>query len=484
MKTSDRGEMENNNKAYDLYVDLDGTLIKTDILYESVLLLVKMNFIYLFILPFWLLKGKGNLKYRVSSLVDINPQTLPYNKTFLIFLKEQHQLGRKLILATATTEKYAQSIADYLGVFTQVIASTADQNISGKTKLSRIQSQVKEFTYAGNAVVDMVIFSGAKESIIVNPTSSLKKQLPDIDNVSQVFDKEDKFGLSAFKAIRMYQWVKNILIFVPLFMSQQFYNIDAVINVIIAFFSFSFLASATYIVNDLIDIPNDREHIRKRNRPLASGALSIPAAIGLTIILFGCSFVIALNVNLAFVYGLVFYLALTLLYSFKLKSYILIDTISLSLLYTTRIFVGALVINIMPSVWLIAFSMFMFLSLALVKRCSELQMLEVENKNRTPGRDYTVSDTYILANMGITSGFLSILVVALYLNDVESMSQYKYPEVLWIICPLLLYWIGRMWIKTFRDEMHDDPIVFTIKDQGSLLCIISTLIIIMTAILL
>lgn len=471
-------------ETYDIYIDLDGTLIKTDILYESVLLLIKKNFIYLFIMPFWLLTGKSNLKYKVSSLVDINPQTLPYNERFLNYIKEQHQQGRRLILATATTEKYAQAIADHLGIFSQVIASTENKNISGKTKLDNIKNHAKNFSYAGNAVIDLVIFSQAKESIVVNPTWGLKRKLTLINNISQVFENEDKVGLAAFKAIRMYQWVKNSLIFVPLLMSQQFYNIDAVLNVMIAFISFSFLASSTYIVNDLIDIPNDRMHTRKKNRPLASGRLSIPMAIVIAIILFSSSFVIASSVNAAFFYGLVFYLVLTLLYSFKLKSYILMDTISLSLLYTTRIFVGALVINIMPSVWLIAFSMFMFLSLALVKRCSELQTLGLENKNRTPGRDYTVSDTYILASMGVTSGFVSVLVVALYLNDVESISQYTYPEILWSVCPLLLYWIGRMWIKTFRDEMHDDPIVFTIKDKGSLFCIVSILVIIISAILL
>ncbi len=476
--------MGNKREMYDIYVDLDGTLIKTDILYESALLLVKQNFIYLFIMPFWLLKGKSNLKYKVSALVDINTQTLPYNETFLKYLKDQKQLGRKLILATATTEKYAQAIADYLGIFSQIIASTENQNISGKVKLDIIKSHSKEFSYAGNAAIDLVIFSHAKESIIVNPTWGLKRKLPLIDNIFQIFENDNNLGWAAFKTIRIYQWVKNSLIFVPLLMSQQFYNIDAVQNVIIAFISFSFLASATYIINDLIDIPNDRMHVRKKNRPLASGMLSIPVAILIAIVLFGSSFIIALYINMAFIYGLLFYLVLTLLYSFKLKGYILMDTISLSLLYTTRIFVGALVINIMPSVWLIAFSMFMFLSLALVKRCSELQTLVVENKNRTPGRDYTVSDTYVLANMGVTSGFVSILVVALYLNDAESISQYTYPEILWIICPLLLYWIGRMWIKTFRDEMHDDPIVFTIKDKGSLLCIGSILVVIITAILL
>jgi len=474
----------NSNSGYDLYVDLDGTLIKTDILYESVLLLIKQNFLFIFVLPFWLLKGKSNLKYKVSQLVDINPQTLPYNERFLEFIKDQHQQGRKLILATATTEKYACEIANYLGIFSQIIASTADQNISGNTKLNHIMENTAVFAYAGNASIDMLIFSHAKESLIVNPTRALNRKLSKIDNITQVFENNSKGSWAPFKAIRMYQWVKNSLLFVPLLMSQQFTNPEAVVNVVLAFFSFSLLASATYIVNDLIDIPNDREHIRKKNRPLASGNLSIPAALLIVALLFMSSFLLAINVNLFFVYGLLFYLLLTLMYSFKLKSYILIDTISLSLLYTTRIFVGALVINIMPSVWLIVFSMFIFLSLALVKRCSELQLLEAEKKIRTPGRDYTVQDTYLLACMGITSGFVSILVVVLYLNDTQSISQYTHPEILWSVCPLLLYWIGRMWIKTFRDEMHDDPIVFTIKDKGSLLCISSIFSIILTAILL
>ena len=476
--------MESNQKIIDIYVDLDGTLINTDILYESVLLLIKKNFFYIFLLPIWILKGKSKLKYNISNRVDINPQLLPYNKTFLQYLKQQKKLGRRLILATATTEKYANTIASHLGIFDQVIASSIKKNVSGNIKLKYIQEQNMQFSYAGNAVIDMLIFPFAQQSIIVNPTKGLKRKLSGLDNVIQVFEQKDKGILPAFKAIRMYQWVKNILLFVPLLMSQQFYNIDTVLNVLMAFFSFSLLASATYIINDLIDIPNDREHIRKKKRPLASGDLSIPSAILISLILFISSIFIAINVNSEFIYGLVFYLLLTLLYSFKLKSYILMDTISLSLLYTTRIFVGALVIGIMPSVWLISFSMFMFLSLALIKRCSELQTLDKVRNERTPGRDYMVSDVHILANMGVASGFVSVLVVALYLNDTQSISQYTYPEILWLVCPLLLYWIGRMWIKTFRDEMHDDPIVFSIKDKGSLLCISCILTIMLTAILL
>jgi len=471
-------------EKFDLFVDLDGTLIKTDILYESVLLLIKNNFFYLFVLPFWWFKGKSTLKYNIANLVDINPKTLPYNEEFLDYLKQQYQQGRKIILTTATTEKYAKSIADYLGIFTETIASSIDQNISGTEKLNAIKRHSDKLIYAGNAVIDLKVFPYAQESIIVNPTYRLKMRLKELSNVTEYFEFKQNNIWIMLKAARVYQWVKNSLLFVPLLMSQQFYDSNATLNVVLAFFSFSLLASATYIVNDLIDIPNDREHVRKKNRPLASGSLSIPSAIVMMLTLFISSFIIAININVTFIYGLIFYLALTLLYSFKLKSYILMDAISLSLLYTTRIFVGALVINTIPSVWLIAFSMFMFFSLALIKRCSELQALEAEKKNRTPGRDYTVSDTYILATMGVTSGFMSILIVALYLNDTQSISQYTYPEILWLVCPLLLYWIGRMWIKTFRDEMHDDPIVFTIKDKGSLFCIASVLVIIITAILL
>jgi len=466
-----------------LYVDLDGTLVKTDILYESVFLLIKKNFLYLFLFPLWLLRGKAELKYKISQLVDINPETLPYNEDFLNYIKREHLKGREIILATATTEKYAKAIADYLGVFSHVIASSVDKNVSGNTKYKQINKQTKEFSYAGNAVIDMLIFRHAQESIIVNPTCALRRRMPEIANKTLVFENK-KSGKAVLKVLRMHQWVKNSLLFVPLIMAQQFNNLDAVLNVIIAFISFSLLASATYIINDLIDIPNDREHIRKKNRPLASGDLTIPVAILMVVVLLVTSIVLAININSTFIYGLIFYFILTLFYSFILKSYILIDTLSLAMLYTTRIFVGALVINIMPTIWLIAFSMFIFLSLALVKRCSELLLLDTEKKTRTPGRDYTIQDVYILASMGVASGFVSILVVVLYLNEIQRTNQYTHPELLWSVCPLLLYWIGRMWIKTFRGEMHDDPIVFSIKDKGSLTCIVSVFGIIATAILL
>lgn len=181
-----------NKIKYDLYVDLDGSLINTDILYESVLLLLKKNLLYFFILPIWLLKGKSQLKHRVSVIVDINPKTLPYNELFLSYLKEQSQQGRKLILATASAEKYAQAIADHLGIFNQVIASNREQNISGKNKLAKIKNISNNFAYAGNAKIDMIIFSESKESIIVSPTNSLKRRMAGLNNISHVFDKKQE----------------------------------------------------------------------------------------------------------------------------------------------------------------------------------------------------------------------------------------------------------------------------------------------------
>jgi len=451
-----------------LFVDLDGTLIKSDILLESLLVLIKVNLLYILLLPYWLLKGKAHLKARISELTDISVELLPYNADFLDFLKEEKEKNREIILATATNKKFATKISQHLGIFSSVIYSDEHTNISGTNKLEAIRSYgYKDFSYAGNAPIDLKIFKYATTAIVVGANKRLEKKVSKLTNIEGVFrDKREPLNIF-LRAIRIHQWVKNLLVFVPLVMAQLWDNNQAFLNVIVGFLSFGLAASSVYIMNDMLDLESDRNHPRKKNRPFASGELSLSAGFfSIVILIISCIF-LALYLPIYFQYVLLFYFVLTFTYSVILKQYVLIDVITLASLYTIRIIAGAALVDVVPSFWLLAFSMFLFLSLALVKRCSELLALQSIGRSFADGRDYNVTDLAILSMMGVASGYVSVLVIAFFINSNDVILHYQNHLLLWLICPAIVYWISRLWLKTTRGEVDDDPIVFSVKDRGS-----------------
>lgn len=460
-----------------LFVDLDGTIINTDLLLEVSLKFLKQNPLNIFLLICWLIKGKAHLKQRLAEQVDINAATLPYNLEFLGFIKEQHERGRKLYLATASHQKYADAIAEYLGIFEGVLATSATFNMKGKNKLKHCLEVSQKFAYAGNETFDFCLFEKADESFLVNPTAAalrLSKKHP----VTRIFqNKTSKFKILV-KAMRVHQWLKNMLIFVPVFVSSLYLELTVWGDAIIGFILFSLLASATYLFNDLLDIEADRSHPRKCLRSIPSGMLSIQHAILLAMGLFMMTLMGSLVfTNTAFQLSILAYLALTLLYTFVLKTYVIADVISLASLFTIRIIAGAMVINVLLSFWLLAFSMFTFFSLALVKRCAELKLLSKVNRDKTTGRDYLVEDYHLMQSFGVTSAFISLLLVAFYVQVAMTNEEYSSPLLLWATLPAFAYWFFRMWLKTNRGEMHDDPIVYSIKNKGSLvtICFILTI---------
>ncbi|HED36275.1 MAG TPA: UbiA family prenyltransferase [Gammaproteobacteria bacterium] len=468
-----------------LFVDLDGTLINSDLLFESFFALLKYNFLYIFLIPLWLLKGKANLKNKIADKVNIDVSLLPYNADFLGFLKDEHARGRELILATASNVKYAENISNYLGIFTSVISSDNEKNLSGEKKLTAIQNSLPKgetFSYAGNDNVDLKIFKHAESAILVNATASLVRKTEKLTQIENSIPSELNTAKSIIKAMRLHQWVKNVLIFVPLFAAQLWYQIDSIILTGLAFFLFGLTASSVYLLNDMLDLESDRRHPRKKYRPFASGKLSLSTGLFLVILIPLITIPASYFVSIEFFATIVIYLILTLAYSFILKSYVLIDAIMLAALYTIRVIAGAAVIKVMPSFWLLAFSMFIFISLALVKRCSELYTLKEMKREAAEGRDYEVSDIPVLQAMGLASGFTSVLVIALFINSPEVIVRYSHPQILWLLCPALLYWISRIWLKTQRGEMHDDPIVFSIKDRGSRFTAVAMLLIVLASI--
>jgi 4-hydroxybenzoate polyprenyltransferase len=456
-------------KQATLYVDLDDTLIFTDVLYETYMLLIKQKPLFAFLAIFYLLKGKHAFKGFIANHVDLNVKTLPFNEELILFLQNNKTRWDRIVLATASHEKYAIEVAElFSDVFDDVLASNETRNLKSSRKLQEIDSDSDVFDYVGDSAADKVIFRSASSSFLVSKSANKFSDL----SFEKTFLRAPLTLKVILKQIRVHQWTKNTLLFVPLLTSGLFVNIDSILTSTIGFFAFSFLASATYIINDLLDLESDRQHPNKSKRPIASGTLSIPVASLLSVILFVASFILAAMLSVGFILILTGYLVLTLSYSLKFKQYVAMDTILLASLYTIRIIGGAILISVALSFWLLAFSMFIFFSLALVKRCAELKLLEKNNENAATGRDYNNQDYAILSSFGASSSMLAVLMFCFYLNSDVLENQYSSPSILWAAIPMLAYWLVRIWIKTSRGEMTDDPIVFALKDRGSLIIVI------------
>jgi 4-hydroxybenzoate polyprenyltransferase len=473
-----------NKKAHDhittidttLYVDLDGTFIKSDMLLESFLVAFKNNPFILFSAFFWLLRGKAFLKQKLSESGRVNVVSIPVNPQTFKFLEQQKSLGRKIVLATASNQSIAKDFVDNYAIFDAYIASTASNNLKGQNKLNAILELSKDnehqFDYMGNSTEDFILFERATNSYLVSPTAKARRKSKQGHIFTEYFDDTSKTSLKLWiKQLRVYQWLKNSLIFVPLLVANQFTDLNAITNTLLAFLSFGLLASSTYVINDLVDLESDRTHKRKCNRPLASCQIQILPAILVATVLFTISLLLAWSLSTGFLITLIVYLILTLSYSFKIKRYFGMDVIALASLYTIRIFAGAAVIGVTVSFWLLSFSMFIFLSLALVKRCAELVALKQHNQVQISGRDYNTNDLLVFTSFGTTSSLIAVLMYCFYMNSNVLSNQYQEPQLLWLSLPALGYWLMRMWVKTLRGEMHDDPIVFSLKDRGSMLSI-------------
>ncbi len=450
-----------------LVVDLDGTLSPTDTLVESALLLAKHTPLTLFKLPFWLLRGREAMKSEIARRVTIKPEELPYREDLLDWLRLERAKGRELVLATAAHRTIAEGVAGHLGLFDRVLATDETRNLKGPNKLAAIRAEVGlEFAYAGDSAADLPVWEGAQAAILVGASSAVARTVRARHPVEREFARPAS-GLAVWrKALRLHQWAKNLLLFVPLLTAFSFLPGDLAV-MLLAFLCFSLAASATYIANDLWDLGNDRKHPRKRLRPFASGALPIGAGVGAAVLLLGTSFALALLVKPAFAAMLLAYVVLTTAYSWFLKERVLVDVLVLSLLYTMRIVTGSVAVGIHTSSWLLAFSLFLFLSLALVKRCSELQLLQTRGQASAHGRDYRVVDLAVLWPMGLASALSAVVVLGLFINAPETQARYASPALLWGLVALMIYWLGRLWIKTARGEMDDDPVLYALKDRGS-----------------
>ncbi|AVR97165.1 UbiA family prenyltransferase [Pseudoduganella armeniaca] len=451
-------------------VDLDGTLTPTDTLYESAVCLLRNNPANLLALPFWLLQGKAVLKSKIADRACLDVTTLPYNRHLIEWLQQQRAAGRKIVLTSATDRRLAQAVADHVGLFDVVLASDGTTNNKGVHKRAALDARygAEGYDYAGNSAADIAVWAGARQAIVVNASATLARRAARIAPVAKIFPPQAITLTHWRRVFRLHQWLKNLLLFVPLLAAHQAGNVGALATLVLAFFAFSLCASAVYVANDILDLESDRKHPRKRLRPFASAAVPIKLGALLGPSLAAASMMLGTMVGSAFTRWLLFYFVLTCAYSLWLKRIALVDCLTLAALYTLRIVAGAAAVAISLSFWLLAFSIFIFLSLAFVKRYAELRVQASAGSGWAHGRGYAVSDVQFLQMLGVAASYAAVLVLALYLHGDTVATLYVQPELIWFAVPLMLFWVSWVWMKAHRGEMHDDPIVFAAKDRASL----------------
>jgi 4-hydroxybenzoate polyprenyltransferase/phosphoserine phosphatase len=450
-------------------VDLDGTLIYSDMLWESLARLLKQNFFYIFAVPVWLMSGRANLKRQVAARTAVNSALLPYNETFIEFLREEKARGRRILLVSASDRALVEKVAAQVGLFDEVLASNGETNLRSEAKRDALVKKFGQggFDYAGNSHADLPVWAVTRKNIVVNAPATLAARMRNEGRVVAEFaGPPDRFQ-AAWKALRPHQWVKNIIIFVPLITAHKLRDITMVQSSLLAFAAFSLFASGVYILNDLFDLEADRQHPRKRHRPLASGRLYLPWAFTCAPLLLLVPTALSLIALPKFALVLLAYGVITTAYSLRLKEVAILDVFVLAGLYTLRLVAGHIATGIEFSSWLLGFSMFIFLSLAMMKRIQELQSLRERNLTGIKGRGYVVGDLELVNTFGMTSGYLSVIVMALYVNSDQVSKLYHHPGLLLLICPLLMYWISRVWLITHRGQLQDDPVLFALKDVQS-----------------
>ena len=449
-----------------LCVDLDGTLVRTDTLHEQILVLLLGAPWLVFKLLRWVFLGKARFKLQVGCYTALDPTLLPYDERVLDFLQQEKDRGRTIILVTAADRTIAGVIADYLGLFDRVLASDGVLNLKGSAKAEVLNREFgRNFIYMGNDRADLAVWAVANSAVVANAPSSLVERVRQISNVELVFPPVAQLWPTLFQAVRPHQWSKNLLVFVPIITANAFLDARAWLAAAIAFLAFCAMASTVYILNDLSDLAADRQHPRKRQRPLATGALSVPAVLTLVVPLVACAAALSWSSGLFPI--IILYSAISLLYTLKLKELLLVDVFTLSFLYSIRLFAGGYVTGYTISLWLLGFTTFLFLALAVMKRVSELMSTHASGSQRLARRAYLAEDLLFLQLMGVASSFSAAVLMALYVQSSEVAIRYPCPAVLWAFVPLALFWQCRLWLSTTRGSMHDDPIVYAAQDWVS-----------------
>ena len=454
-----------------LCVDLDGTLVKSDTLIDSLLVLVRTRPALVFAFPGQLLKGKAAFKAFVTRSISLDVVHLPYNRELIGYLEHERARGRKIYLATGADTSLAQRVAGHLGLFAGVLGSDGATNLTGTSKLGRLQDLLGSgpFDYIGNDTPDLPLLAHSAQPMVANPTLRLRMRMRARGlHPVRVFNQNRHPLKSLVKALRLHQWAKNLLIAVPLLLAHTL-TAGRLLNVLVAFVCFSLTASATYVVNDLMDLETDRRHPRKRHRPFASGDLSAFTGACIVVVFLSTALLGARMLPAEFYAWLLVYLVTTLAYTSYLKRIVLVDVLVLSGLYTLRMLAGSAATQTYISHWLAGFSVFLFLSLAIVKRFAELENLRASGATPRNGRGYVVADIEQIRAFGTASAFAAVVVFANYISGRDVVALYHQPRLLWLIMPLMVLWLCRVWLLASRGELNEDPVIFAISDRMSLL---------------
>jgi 4-hydroxybenzoate polyprenyltransferase len=450
-----------------LCIDLDGTLIRGNVLWECVLVLLKSRPFTLLLLPFWLLSGRTALKRKVAARVDLNPATLPYRQTVIDLLQREKAAGRRIALTTATDRQLAEAISDYLGLFDDVHASEGQVNLKGATKATFLAERYAQtgFEYMGDSAADVEVWRRANGAYVVG-TKRRAGQAAAVTEL-RITILEPRASIRTWvNALRGHHWAKNLLLFLPLALSHNIAT-EPVLRTILAFALYGLCASGLYILNDLLDLHSDREHPWKKARPFAAGEISIPEGLFASFILLSAALGAGFFLDAQFGFALLGYAALTMFYSLYLKKVALLDVFVLSSFYSFRILAGALISSTPLSQWFLAFSLFFFLSLAMAKRYSELFHASTLVRAGNSGRGYHVGDREVLLSLGVGSSFSAVVIFSLYVQSQDVRVLYSSPEFLFLLCPIILYWLSRTWLLAHRGELKEDPVTLAIRDPVS-----------------
>jgi 4-hydroxybenzoate polyprenyltransferase/phosphoserine phosphatase len=450
-----------------LVIDLDGTLILSDLLWESIALFLRRHLLRVWLLPLWLWRGKAGFKQRIAARVELDPAALPYDPQLLAFIREERERGRETVLATGAAGRLAQLVAGHLGLFDRVLATGPGINLTSHNKARELEALYGRggYDYVGNSRADLPVWLGSRNAYSVTQAPF---RLADGRLTSQLGARRTGAAAALLKALRPRQWLKNLLVFLPMLAGHAL-DAQTVLASLFAFLVFSMCASSAYLLNDALDAQDDRLHPTKRRRPIATGALPLGLALAVSPLLAGAALLLCAIREPLLLLAVGVYFATTVCYSVYLKRLLMVDIVTLALLYTLRVLGGSAATGIVPSFWLLAFSFFLFLSLALLKRNSELTNLERAGKSKTRGRGYTTADRLPVGIMGVNAAFVAVMVFMLYFNSENVLMLYARPHWLFGTLPLLVFWLGRLWILSFRGEVNEDPVLYVSKDKVSLL---------------
>jgi 4-hydroxybenzoate polyprenyltransferase/phosphoserine phosphatase len=452
--------------ALPLCVDLDGTLVRSDTLAEGLVALVTTRHLVAVLLsrPVF---DRASLKRRVAQAISFEPALLPYNEDLLTWLRVQKAGGRMLALVSAADVTLVRAVAEYLDLFDAIAGSDGVQNLKGQAKARTLVARFgeKRFAYAGDSLADLAVWKVAGSGVIVNASRKVRTAAYRLVTIEKEIDDRDSLANAILQTLRPYQWIKNTLVFVPIFTAHAATERAAWTAALTIFLAFCLTASAIYVVNDLTDLAADRTHLRKRFRPFARGAVSVQLGViwALGLLVVGMALAVAVHT----VAVLLLYAALSIAYSIKLKEKPLVDVFALAGLYTIRLFGGGEATGYRISLWLLACSSFLFLSLALAKRTGEMIAIATRGEPAYTRRGYSEGDIPILQTFGCCATFASSIVLALFVRSETAARSYASPALLCGIVPLLLFWQCRIWLATTRGALHDDPIVYAARDWVS-----------------